>query len=80
MERPSELQSEYESYLLRLWRSQTEHPQGCRIMLQNVTTQQQHFFVDLPALLAFLSNTIDADKKDIDHEHIWNHDPTQSWR
>jgi hypothetical protein len=63
MERSSELQPVYESYLLRLWPGKTEYPQGCRVMLQNVTTQQQHFFADLTALHAFLARVIDTDPR-----------------
>lgn len=59
MKRPFALQPEYESYLLRLWQDKTVPAQPYRIMLQHVTTQQQHFFTDLPTLLAFLTNLLD---------------------
>jgi hypothetical protein len=61
MERPPELQPEYESYLLRLWPAKPQAPQGCRMILQNVTTQQQYFFSDMTALLAFLTSILNTD-------------------
>lgn len=60
MERPADLQPEYESYLLRIWPGKTTQATGCRLMLQHVTTQQQHFFTDLTSLLAFVAAIIDT--------------------
>lgn len=68
MERPSELQPEYESYLLRLWPTKSQAPQGCRMILQNVTTQQQHFFSDLAALQAFLAAIIHTGEMNADEQ------------
>ena len=62
MKQQSALQPEYESYLLRLWHDKTTHTHSCRIMLQHVVTQQQHFFTDLPTLLAFLGNLLDSEE------------------
>ncbi len=70
MDRPPELQPEYESYLLRLWPAKSQAPQGCRMILQNVTTQQQHFFSDLTTLLAFLAAILNTENEISDQNSL----------
>ncbi len=47
-------QTEYQSYLLRLWRSGKEEP--WRAMLEAVGNNERHSFVDLEDLVAFLQS------------------------
>lgn len=63
MEHQPDLQPEYASYLLRLWSTKSESAQGYRIMLQNIATHEQLFFVDLPALVAYLATVADPDQE-----------------
>ncbi|MEZ4660208.1 MAG: hypothetical protein R2911_21840 [Caldilineaceae bacterium] len=70
MEYQPDLQPEYASFLLRLWHIKSEDRAGHRIMLQNIATQEQFFFVDLPALLAYLSTVADPGRQHTDHEYL----------
>ncbi len=45
-------QTEYQSYLLRLWRSGKEEP--WRAMLEAVNNNERHSFANLEDLIAFL--------------------------
>ncbi len=45
-------ESEYQSYLLRLWRS--GDGSGWRVMLEQIGSHQRHGFADLESLCAFL--------------------------
>jgi hypothetical protein len=46
----------YQSYLLRLWKE--GEPTGWRASLQNVTTQECHYFASMANLLSFLSSQL----------------------
>ena len=49
----------YRSFLLRLWFEKGQVP-SCRVMLENVTVPgEQHYFKDLPSLMAYLSSQAD---------------------
>ncbi|CAG0936382.1 hypothetical protein TFLX_05255 [Thermoflexales bacterium] len=53
MDKPfSKPPTEYQSYLLRLWRSNKRHP--WRAMLEQVGSEERHSFTDLEGLFAFL--------------------------
>lgn len=77
MKRQSELQPDYESYILRLWHDKTTTPHHCRIMLQHVVTQQQHFFTDLSTLLMFLTQILEGE--DAGHEQTQSQQPKTSY-
>lgn len=46
----------YQSYLLRLWKE--DEPVGWRASLQNVSTQECHYFANMTNLLSFLYNQV----------------------
>lgn len=50
-------QTEYRSYLLRLWRLSKEEP--WHVMLEQVGSKEQHTFADLESLLDFLQPSQD---------------------
>jgi hypothetical protein len=45
-------ESQYQSYLLRLWRA--GEGKACRVMLERVDSHERHGFADLEDLCAFL--------------------------
>jgi hypothetical protein len=45
-------ESQYQSYLLRLWRA--GGGKACRVMLEHVDSHERHGFADLEDLCAFL--------------------------
>ena len=47
---------DYQSYLLRMWKE--EEPVGWRASLQNVSTQECHYFDNMTNLLSFLYNQV----------------------
>ena len=47
-------QSEYMSYLMRVWRAPTDGGHTWRASLEEALTQEVHGFKDLPSLFAFL--------------------------
>ena len=55
MTKPAEF--EYQSYLLRLWRSSEGN--AWRVMLQHIGSHQRHGFADLESLYAFLCTQSD---------------------
>jgi hypothetical protein len=56
-------QVEYQSYLLRLWRTGTHG--AWRASLQNTATEQVLHFADITALLAFLLTQTDEAPPDL---------------
>ena len=52
---------QYQSYLLRLWRSGTG--ETWRVMLECVGTHERHGFVDLEGLCAFLQSQMNGKVK-----------------
>jgi hypothetical protein len=50
-------ESQYQSYLLRLWRS--GEGKACRVMLERVDSHERHGFADLEDLCAFLRERAD---------------------
>ena len=51
--------SQYQSYLLRLWREGEEN--AWRVMLEHVGTHERHGFADLEGLCTFLREQMNAD-------------------
>ncbi len=49
--------SQYQSYLLRLWRADKE--KTWRVMLEHVGSHERHGFADLEDLCAFLQKQMD---------------------
>jgi hypothetical protein len=49
---------QYQSYLLRLWR--TSEGKACRVMLEHVDSHERHGFADLEALCDFLRERADG--------------------
>ena len=47
---------DYQSYLLRMWKE--GEPVGWRASLQNVSTQECHYFANMTNLLSFLYNQV----------------------
>jgi hypothetical protein len=54
-------ESEYQSYLLRLWRAGEE--KAWRLMLEHVGTHERHGFADLEGLCAFLQKQMNDQEK-----------------
>jgi len=54
-------ESEYQSYLLRLWRTGEE--KAWRVMLEHVGTHERHGFTDLEGLYAFLQKQMNDQGK-----------------
>ena len=50
-------ESQYQSYLLRLWRS--GESKTCRVMLERIDSHERHGFADLEDLCAFLREQAD---------------------
>jgi hypothetical protein len=53
-----QLESQYQSYLLRLWYS--DEGKTWRVMLECVGTHERHGFVDLEGLCAFLQRQMNG--------------------
>jgi hypothetical protein len=53
-----QLEHQYQSYLLRLWR--TGEGKACRVMLEHVDSHERHGFADLEDLCAFLREQADG--------------------
>jgi hypothetical protein len=49
---PKQSESQYQSYLMRLWR--TDKERTWRVMLECVDTHERHGFADIESLYAFL--------------------------
>jgi hypothetical protein len=54
-------ESQYQSYLLRLWRAGEE--KAWRVMLEHIGTHERHGFADLEGLCAFLQKQMDDQGK-----------------
>lgn len=54
-------ESQYQSYLLRLWRA--GEGKACRVMLERVDSHERHGFADLEELLAFLREQANDSKE-----------------
>jgi hypothetical protein len=52
------VESQYQSYLLRLWRS--GESKICRVMLERVDSHERYGFADLEALCVFLREQADS--------------------
>jgi hypothetical protein len=63
----AEEQREYQSYLLRLWRTSSHGKPGWRASLESAQTGEQRGFADLASLLAFLEKQTGADARSEDH-------------
>jgi hypothetical protein len=57
-------ESQYQSYLLRLWRA--GEGKACRVMLERVDSHERHGFADLEELCAFLREQAnDSEKQEV---------------
>jgi hypothetical protein len=54
-------ESQYQSYLLRLWRAGEGKP--CRVMLEHIGSHERHGFADLEDLCAFLREQANGSKE-----------------
>jgi hypothetical protein len=59
--------SSYTSYLLRVWKSDQDEEQVCRVSLERTEDEQQTFFPSLEALITYLRDQY-GPKKEAAHE------------
>jgi hypothetical protein len=58
---------DYQSYLLRLWRSGSRRNPAWRASLESAQTGERRGFADLESLVAFLDEQTGADARSEDH-------------
>jgi hypothetical protein len=58
---------EYQSFLLRLWRTSHKGKPGWRASLESAQTGERCGFADMASLVAFLEEQTDADARSEDH-------------
>jgi hypothetical protein len=58
---------EYQSFLLRLWRTSHNGKPGWRASLESAQTGERRGFADLASLIAFLKEQTDADARSEDY-------------